>query len=257
LVSKDLRQEGFTSLRLTRTSTVDANRRYHFRVGPGRYSLRSHSSGNQPLTVEVKNEVEIVRDLALTGFGRDTYFNGVVIEKTPTGDRPVARATIRRMVAGLGSYSPSRADEEGRFRMMRVHGESILHAESRDRSLAGMMALASEADNGSLVVSSAPKITGRVIDTNGKVQAHRSMGVRIESGPHFAGSGHLDFGISTDDQGRFTVSTAPVGSRVEVSVNYLKRVNLTTPRTVVTFVVPGPDPVEIPDLVVPVEKPTN
>ena len=98
---KELRGSGFRAAQLTESSIADANGRYHFRVGPGRYSLRSpNAGGTEPLTVEVKNEAEIVRDLALAGSVRDTYFSGVVLEKTPAGDRPVARAAVRSLRAG-------------------------------------------------------------------------------------------------------------------------------------------------------------
>ena len=201
------------------SSTADADGRYHFRVGPGRYTLRSpNAGGTEPLTVEVKNEAEIVRDLALTGPARDTYLSGVVIEKTPTGDRPVAGATVRRLRAGVdNSSSPSTADDQGRFRMLRVPGERNLYGVSPDRSLAGLMPLPAEADNVRLVVSKAPTITGRVIDSNGTPQAARS--IRVSIGPDDHRSGHQVFVTGTDDQGRFKVSAAPVGSNVEVSVS--------------------------------------
>ena len=95
-VAEGTSPEGFQAAQLDRTSTADADGRYHFRVGPGRYSLRSaNAGGTEPLTVEVNNEAEIVRDLALAGTVRDTYFSGVVLEKTPAGDRPVAGAAVR------------------------------------------------------------------------------------------------------------------------------------------------------------------
>ena len=145
----DVRRSGFQAAKLMQSSTTDANGRYHFRVGPGQYSLRSpHAGGTEPLTVEVKNEAEIVRDLALAGSIRETYFSGVVLEKTPTGDRPVARAAVRTLRAGLNnSSSPSTADAQGRFRMLRVPGEQALYGVSPDRSLAGLMPLAADADS--------------------------------------------------------------------------------------------------------------
>ena len=261
-VAKDLRRSGFLSAKLMQSSTADANGRYHFRVGPGRYSLRSpNAGGTEPLTVEVKNEAEIVRDLALAGSVRDTYFSGVVLEKTPTGDRPVAGAAVRRLRAGLNNSSvPSTADHEGRFRMLRVPGEQTLYGVSPDRSLAGLMPLPAEADNVRLVLAKAPTITGRVIDSGGTPQAGRSL---CGASGSIAGPGCRPFGAPgwigtrTDDQGRFKVSTAPVGSYVEVSVPYPRSPNSATPRIVVRFEVSETDPVVIPDLIVPAEKPAK
>ena len=184
-VPKDVRRSGFHSAELMQSSTADANGRYHFRVGPGRYSLRSpNAGGTEPLSVEVKNEAEIVRDLALAGSVRDTYFSGVVLEKTPqaTGPSP-GRPSADYEPGSNNSSSPSTADDEGRFRMLRVPGEQTLYGMSPDRSLAGLMPLPAEADNVRLVVSKAPTITGRVIDSNGMPQAARSMVFRIDSGP--------------------------------------------------------------------------
>ena len=155
---------------------------------------------------------------------RETYFSGVVLEKTPTGDRPVARAAVRTLRAGLNnSSSPSTADAQGRFRMLRVPGEQALYGVSPDHSR-GLMPLAADADSVRLVMSkAAPMITGRVVDSNGMPQAGRSLMFKINSGPDVAHSGHQDFGTGTDDQGRFKVSGAPLGAYVEVSVLYRMR----------------------------------
>jgi hypothetical protein len=253
-VSKELRQAGFGPARLNRSTTTDANGRYHYRVGPGRYSLRSpNAGGTEPLMVEVKNEAEIVRNLALGGPARETYLSGVVIEKTPTGDRPVARATIFRLRVGSdGSYNSSRADDQGRFRMLKAPGGWIVYAVSE--GLAGLMPLPAESDNVTLVVSKAPAITGRVIDSNGTPQPARSVGVRIDSGPRFGSAGHLGTLTRTDDQGRFILRLAPVGSEGELSVFHAENPTAATPRTVVRFTVSDADPVVIPDLVVPAPK---
>ncbi len=258
-LSKELRRSGFQSAQLMRSLAADAEGRYHLQVGPGRYFLRSpNAGGTQPLTVEVNNEAEIVRDLALAGTVRNTYFSGVVLEKTPKGDRPVAGAAVRTLRAGLNnSSSPSTADDQGRFRMLRIPGEQSLYGVSPDRSLAGLMPLAAEADNVRLVISKAPMISGRVIDSNGTPQAGRSLIFKINSGSDVARSGHQDFGTGTDDQGRFKVSAAPVGSYVEVSVLYPRRPNSATPRVVVRFEVSNADSMVIPDLILPTEKPTN
>ncbi len=99
---KELRGSDFRTVELNRTSNADANGRFYFRVGPGRYTLRSRNAGGtDPLTIDVKNDAEVVRDLALKGPARETYLSGVVIEKTPTGDRPVPRTTVYGLRAGF------------------------------------------------------------------------------------------------------------------------------------------------------------
>ena len=45
-----------------------ADGHYHFRVAPGRYSMRSpNAGGTEPMIIEAKAEAEIVRDIALKG----------------------------------------------------------------------------------------------------------------------------------------------------------------------------------------------
>jgi beta-lactamase regulating signal transducer with metallopeptidase domain len=256
---KDLPRGGFHASELMQISTADASGHYHFRVGPGRYSLRSpHAGGTESTTVEVKDEDEIVRDLALKGAVRATYFTGVVLEKTPTGDRAVAGAQVRSLRAGiLNTTGPSTADPEGRFRMLRIPGEQTLYAVSPDRSLAGLMRLPAEPDNVRFVISKSPELTGRVVDSDGKPQAQRTVLFRIDSGPIVERSGRQTFGTHTDDQGRFRAAGAPVGSHVEVTVSYPRRPNSATPRTVVRFEVSDTGPVVISDLIIPAEKPTN
>jgi hypothetical protein len=139
--------------------------------------------------------------------------------------------------------------------MLRPPGEWYLYARSQEGSLAGLMPVPAAADNVSLVVSNASTITGRVIDSNGTPQAARHFAVRIDTGPDGARAGRLELRPMTDDQGRFSVSAAPVGSRGEVAVSYQEYPNSTTPRTVVSFEVVDTDPVVIPDLIVPAEKP--
>ncbi len=251
---KELRSSDFRTVQLGRTSNADANGRYRFRVGPGRYTLRSRNAGGtEPLTVDVKNEAEIVRDLVLKGPARESYLSGVVIEKTPAGDRPVPSTTVSGLRAGFaGRYSI--ADEQGRFQLLRTPGELYLYAANRERSLAGMMPVAAGAGNVSLVVSKAPVITGRVIDSNGTPLAARRLGLRIATGPDIARAGSLELRPMTDEQGRYSVLAAPVGSHVEVRVSHQEKYHPTTPLTVVRFEVLDSEPFVIPDLIVPVEK---
>ena len=260
-MSKELRQGGFSATRLTRNSTTDASGRYHFRVGPGRYLLWSISAGGTPRqTVEVKNEAEIIRDIPLHGPARETYVTGVVIEKTPAGDRPVPRAIVRRLKIGQdGSYNHSQADEHGRFRIIQAPGEWMLYAASPTNSLAGFMPFPTSTDPIALVISKAPTITGRVIDSDGRPQAAWIVEWRIDTDSRFGDAGHMASITKTDEQGRFKLRMAPVGSQGEFTVYHQRKPTATTPRTVAWFRVtdPDPDPIMIPDLVIPAEKPTK
>jgi hypothetical protein len=112
-------------------------------------------------------------------------------------------------------------------------------------------------DSVTLVISKAPKITGRVIDSNGIPQAARLIALSIDTGPDVARAGRLDRRPTTDAQGRYNVSAAPVGSHVEASVSHQESPNPTAPRTVVKFEVLDSDPFVIPDLIIPAAKSTK
>ena len=117
----------------------------------------------------------IVRDLTLKVSPPETIFKGVVVEKTPTGERPVAKARI--MAWPLGTSVA--ADEQGRFELKRKPGAIVLYAYSDDQGLAGFTAVSADADNGKFLISKAASVTGRMIDTEGKPQARHRVGVRL------------------------------------------------------------------------------
>ena len=263
LLPKEFRSLWGNTYQLGRGTSTDAQGRYQIRVGPGRYTLKAASrDGAEALTVEVKNEAEIVRDLTTKGpvkgpVGR-TLFSGVVIEKTASGDRPINKARVYRWPVGGHSMT----DEEGRFQMVRpTSGETTLYAYCPDKGLAGFASLSPEADNVKLVVSRTGTVTGRVMDSNGKPWARQRIRVELAKGPYSRLTAHfaVPSALMTDDQGRFTYRDGPVGSTGELSAFHQKDDPLNMPfqrgpRTVVEFEIRDLEPVEVPDLVIPAEK---
>ena len=95
LLPKDLRGVNGNRGRLIRGSQTDAQGRYQFRVGPGRYTFAGtigRRAGTDSQTFEVTNEAEFVRNLTLKLTTPIVLLKGTVIEKTEAGDRPVAKA---------------------------------------------------------------------------------------------------------------------------------------------------------------------
>ncbi len=201
LLPKELRG-GTSREELSRGVFTDATGCYQFRVGPGRYELAVQVYGSEPMTLEVKAEPEIVRDIALKGPANSGFLNGVVREKTATGERALAGAMIEVLSVALELRTGiTKSDSEGRFRVARGPGELKLYVNGGKH--AGFIAIPSEADNVSLVVPLASEIRGRVVDTAGKGLAGRTVFLRLESGPDYTTSGHLRRGLFTDEQGRF------------------------------------------------------
>ena len=236
---------------------TDAIGRFQFRVGPGSYTVRSTNGELQvpeSVSVEVKEEPEVVCDLTLKAPKTETLFKGMVVEKTATGERPVAKAQI--IAWPLGASGGTRTDDHGRFEFKREPGEMVLYAYRAEQELGGFGSISANADNGKVIVSKAARITGRVIDTSGKSQARHRVIVEVATGPSIT-SARFQISVACDEQGGFTFKGAPAGSNGELSAPHDRDADgrRTRARTVMPFDVPDLDPVEVPDLVVPAQKP--
>ena len=175
LPPKELRRGMDGKVQLIRRSIIDAQGRYQFRVAPGRYSLMAPPlGGNEPLLVEVKAEAEVIRDLVLRSSARASFVRGVVLEKTPTGERPVARARVFRCGVGTSGGS-TLTDAQGRFQMLRTPGEHVLYARA-ENALAGFTPFPEKDDEIKVVVSQTTSVSGRVVDSNGKPLTNRWSG---------------------------------------------------------------------------------
>ena len=146
--------------------------------------------------------------------------------------------------------------------MARTPGENtILYAYLADQGLGGFAPIPADGDNLKLILSRSATVTGRVIDTNGKPQAWHRVGIRLANGPLHATSARFDINLRADEHGQFTFKGVPVRSEGELSAphqDHRDSVGRTTKaRTVIAFAVSDLEPVEVPDLVVPAEKPTN
>ncbi len=257
---KELRTVSASTYRLPRNTYTDAQGRYQIRVGPGRYQLGTRGTDpDHAVAIDVHDEPEIVRDLVADALAPETYIKGVVVEKTPTGDRPVAGALTFRWPV----YGAHKTDQEGRFMVEQTPGETTLYAYSPGKGLAGFATVAASAENARVVVSPTGTVKGRVVDSSGKPRAKQRLRVQVARGayassPHFAVSA-----VVTDEEGRFTYRDAPVGSTGEFEAFHEPVIRTSDgfdsrgPRTVVSFQVRDVDPIEVPDLVVPADKPAK
>jgi beta-lactamase regulating signal transducer with metallopeptidase domain len=257
---KELRSVRANTYRLPRITYTDAQGNYQLRVARGRYRLQTEGSDDaEQAVIEVKNEADLVYDLAAQVPAIETFIKGVVIESTALGDRPVAGALAFRWPV----YSASRTDEHGTFMVERPTGETIFYAYCPDRRLAGFTrVLPADTNNVKVLVSQTGTVTGRVVDSNGKARANQRIGVRLTNGK----SRHYEFNASsvvTDEQGRFTYKDGPVGSAGEFVAYHRNDPTTIGPlidrgaraRTVVQFEIRDLDPVQIADLVVPADRP--
>jgi Carboxypeptidase regulatory-like domain len=253
---KELRTVSASTYRVSRTTYTDAEGHYRLRVGPGQYSLSAPGKGpDHSVAIDVRDEPEIVRDLVADEAARrpEKFVKGVLVETTPTGDRPVAGALAFRWPV----YAAHKTDTEGRFMVEQSSDETTLYAYLPGKGLAGFATVPANTDTARVVVSRTGPIRGRVVSADGKPRANERLRVQVARGtyassPHFAVSA-----VITDIEGRFTYQDAPLGSTGEIEVFHETRepttVLLTSPgpRTVVPFEVRDVDPIQLPDIVVP------
>ena len=238
---------------LVRFAITDAQGRYRFRVGPGRYrAIIPGSSGQSTeLVVDNPDEATVVRDFHLAEPERPRIFEGRVVEKVAGGDRPLDNAMVEAVGLGHGRGFSARADAEGRFRgPRRDDGPLVIYARSPDGKLAGFTFIRGEANEGNATVTPASKVSGRVVDRSGKPRAGYQVQVKLETGPDFLTSGRVFRHVRTDDQGRYALDGAVVGAFGEASVtaeDFPRSLGANVQR----FEIRGEDPVEVPDLTIP------
>jgi hypothetical protein len=235
---------------LLRFGTTDSEGRYCFRVGPGHYTLVGQATPG-PIALNVKDETEIVRDIALASSRATRTLRGIVIERTPAGDRPVDGAVVGMVTVGRRASSGSCvANDRGEFVIEWIPREMAACARDR-RGYLGFVRVGPKDEHVTIVVAPTPEITGRLIDPSGKPYESRRVGFVLKLDPSSdrpVERGGLS--VLTDDAGRFKFRSGPVGSEGEVSV-YHGGPSRTPVHTSVMFRVSSTDPIELPDLVVP------
>jgi beta-lactamase regulating signal transducer with metallopeptidase domain/protocatechuate 3,4-dioxygenase beta subunit len=257
---KELRTVSAGRYRASRTTYTDAHGHYQLRVGPGRYSLATQGvDPDQAIVIDVRGEPEIIRDFVANERARkpEKFIKGVVVETTPTGDRPVAGAwAFRWPVVGV-----HKTDGEGRFMVEQLSDETTLYAYAPDKGLAGFATIPPNMDTARVVVSRTGTIRGRVVSSDGNPRAKQRLRVQVARGTYASSPRFAVSAVVTDEEGRFTYQDAPVGSTGEIEAFHEATKSTSVgfgnrgPRTVVSFEVRDVDPIQLPDIVVPAEKP--
>jgi hypothetical protein len=181
-----------------------------------------------------------------------------VVERTRAVERPVPRARVTLFFAPGGSLSPETTDDQGRVGLRVGNGiDAFLYARDDSGTLSGFARVPAAAPEVTLIIARAAEIRGQLVDTDGKPQARRQVGIHMEfvrqpdgSRPSAAPPRYQEV-TRTDEQGRFTFRGVPAESLGEVFANHERDGRATRARTVVLFQVDEPEPVEIKGLVVP------
>ena len=234
---------------LPRWTTTDDLGRYRFRVGPGRYRI---IGGDGAVEQVVEAQAEIVRDLRISESLERESITGTAIEKTPTGERPIPGALIE--VAPIGSNGfdgRAIANAQGQFELTLAHGGSrTILVRDPDRAVAGFTRIGPDTKQVKAYAAPASRISGRVLDSNGRGVPGRRIQLLVDSGPDFQTASRFHLHIPIDADGRYEFRGIPVGAHVQVVVPIDEdTVDRSGLLNVQHAVVRGPDPIEMDDVV--------
>jgi len=256
---EELRRDGLHNGVFVRYGTSDSAGRLKFRVGPGRYTL--NGSGSRGLLAEYQVEVtgdagpdrEISMDWMRPPLGMEPFrtITGIVVEKTPAGDRPVPNAQIQSIGVGQLSGALTRTDSSGRFTMRVPPGEWFLLARSVEPPVCGLKRFTVGAEPVTITVSKGAELRGRVIDSKGEGLARQRFFGSIDTVEKDVSTAALLFRVYCDEQGRFTYPQLPPGSSGELFVSHDPAVEFGVPHTKFRYHTAEAGTIVIPDLVVP------
>ncbi len=206
---------------ITRNTTSDDEGQFEFRVGPGKYSVYG------PTQVGVK-KLEILPgsdDISLeftTARPERGQLRGFVITDSPP--KPVPEAVITGVSCNprnnRGDFRAV-ASENGHFQGERSLHDMVLHARSKDGTLAGLVEIT--ADHERAVIKLRPTVTikGRLIDQSGKGIADHgiSAGRKVHlGGPKAPWQTRFGAKTITDKTGRFALSGLVAKEKYFVSI---------------------------------------
>ena len=208
-----------------RRTTTDDDGRYELFVGPGNYDLRGPQQNEiQKFDLAQETEYEV-------NFHAERPEKGMLRGLVLTGNPPVPVANakivgIYRHQLGAGDMEAT-TDGTGKFEVERYLHTTVIHAQSSDGTLAGVVEIDPDDESVTIPVQKPASAGGRLIDaaTNKPLVGREiSYGIRVHLGDEYA-AWRTSFGGSTKtgEDGRFELKSLVVGARYDVDVTLLDR----------------------------------
>jgi beta-lactamase regulating signal transducer with metallopeptidase domain len=240
---------------LPQWASTDDLGRYHFRVGPGRFTLSSEQGKSAEL-LTVETQAEIPRDFRMTEASRWKELTGIAIEKTPAGERPIPEALIEAAPVERHFRSiQTVADAVGRFRIsVPPVSKFLVYVCNPQGTVAGFTTLGAEAKEAKIGAVPASRIAGKVVDADGRPVRGRRVQLLLRSGPGVRTPGLFVRYASTDLAGRYEFRGIVVGAIAEIIVSLGDDPAVPGAVSVGKAEVPSPDPIAMRDITVPSAK---
>jgi RNA polymerase sigma factor (sigma-70 family) len=199
-----------TSSLLVRWANTDKKGHYQFRVGPGYYEIWAPGTKHDGIAVQKQDTIPM--DFHLERLERGPLLGTV---RAGAEEKPVARAIIQGESIGQQGHAGFKviADFRGRFQTDRWRDRMHLYATDPEGDLAAFLTIGEEDENIDIVLVSAGKVKGRLVDSQSKPR----QGIRVVGGmtmgPKNAPEGRGTAEALTDKEGRFTLGGLLVGAR--------------------------------------------
>lgn len=201
-----------------RQATTDADGRYEFRLGPGRYLMRAGQNIAQQ-QFEIKQETTREFDFAVARPDKGPLTVSVLGGEPPA---PLARAMVE-IRAQNNWWSPTviQTDAQGQVTVERNLAQTFIHARSADGLLAATKVIGADDMTTQITVAPCGTATGRLVDETGQPLANQDfmVGIRPDTGVTIYGGVSFGGGSSkTDGDGRFTLPNLIVSQAYSMDV---------------------------------------
>ena len=215
---------------MDRWATTDTSGRYRMRVATGTYSIGIPGQIVQE-TITINNGHELIHNFRMPRPKRGPISGRIVL--AGQSNRGVAGAKIEGVIAEplAGLDLVITADAEGRFRADRELKKMVVHAESPDGFLGGIVEISGDDAEIEIPIGPTATASGIVLDERGKPVANALLnwGRRVHEGGENAPFRDC-FGpkVTTDAEGQFVLPELVVGQPYEISVP-IRKVNPAAP----------------------------